>query len=155
MMKSNTTAAYVFMLLVMAVDAITKQLALATIPAFTRVPVTDFFNLVLVWNEGVSFGMLQHGHEAAPYLLSVLALAVCLWLHRWLLKAETRGIALALGLIIGGALGNVIDRLLYGAVVDFLDFHVAGHHWPAFNVADSAICIGVIMLLLGGRHKSA
>jgi signal peptidase II len=66
----------------------------------------------------------------------------------WLYKAETRVTALALGLIIGGALGNVIDRVQFGAVVDFLDFHMMGYHWPAFNVADSGICIGAAMLIL-------
>ena len=140
---------------VMVLDQITKHLVLGTVAQGVVIPVTSFFNLVLVWNVGISFGMMQAAHALMPYILSAVAGGICLWLFRWLQDARTRFMAIALGLIMGGALGNVIDRLLYGAVIDFLDFHAYGHHWPAFNVADSAICIGVFMLLLGERHKSA
>lgn len=114
------------------------------------VEVTGFFNLVTVWNRGVSFGILANDHALGPYLLSGLAVtisAVLAWLLR---RAETRFLALAYAVVIGGALGNVIDRLRFGAVFDFLDFHVAGWHWPAFNIADSAIVIGVGLILIDG-----
>ena len=112
--------------------------------------VTPFFNVVTVWNTGVSFGMLQSQSGMAPMLLSGLALAIVVALFVWLRRAENRVMAFALGLIIGGALGNTFDRLTFGAVFDFLDFHAAGYHWPAFNVADSAIVAGVIALLYDG-----
>jgi len=112
--------------------------------------VTPFFNVVTVWNTGVSFGMLQSQSGMAPMLLSGLALAIVIALFVWLRRAENRLVAGALGLIIGGALGNTFDRLVFGAVFDFLDFHAVGYHWPAFNVADSAIVVGVVALLYDG-----
>lgn len=112
------------------------------------IEVTSFFNLVLAWNRGVSFGMFSSASTYGPLLLTGLALAIVLALGVWLYKAETRVSALALGLIIGGAIGNVVDRVQFGAVVDFLDFHLMGYHWPAFNVADAGICVGAVMLIL-------
>lgn len=151
---TQRTYGYWFWLVVVVLDQLTKFLALDA-RAELPMAVTDFFNLVLVWNKGTSFGLISHEAEIMPYVLAMLALAVCLWLHRWLLRAPDRWHAAALGLILGGAIGNVFDRLLHGAVVDFLDFHYAGWHWPAFNVADSAIVIGVGMLLLGGHKKTS
>lgn len=108
---------------------------------------TPFANIVLVHNTGVSFGMLNDGNPWNAWLLSGFALAVCAGLVFWLSRADTRIQIVGLGLILGGAIGNVIDRITLGAVVDFLDFHVGGYHWPAFNVADSAICIGAVLLI--------
>ncbi len=107
--------------------------------------VTGFFNLVHVRNAGVSFGLMP---GLGPWVLSGFALAVTAVLVAWLIRAESRPIAAALGLTIGGAVGNVIDRVLFGAVFDFLDFHAFGYHWPAFNLADSAITVGVAGLLI-------
>lgn len=118
------------------------------------VEVTGFFNLVLTWNPGVSFGMFQHDADIMPYLLSALALAVSAVVGRWLWTAENWMQAAALGLVIGGALGNVFDRLRFGAVCDFLDFHYAGTHFWAFNVADAAISVGVALLLIDGLFFS-
>ena len=109
-----------------------------------------FFNLVMVWNPGVSFGMFQSGNAWAPWILSALALVIVFVLVRWLGKAETRFIAAGLGLVIGGALGNVIDRMVWGKVADFFDVYIDTWHWPAFNIADAAIVIGAAILLLDG-----
>ena len=110
------------------------------------IPVLPVFNLVLVYNPGVSFGLFG---DAGPYVLSALALAVCGGLVWWLRDVETRLLAIGIGVIIGGAAGNVVDRVRYGAVVDFLDFYIAGYpHFPAFNIADSAITVGVGLILL-------
>lgn len=114
------------------------------------VEVTGFFNLVLVWNPGVSFGMFQHESDIMPYLLSGLAFAVAAMVSGWLWKAERWTQAAALGLVIGGALGNIFDRLRFGAVCDFLDFHFAGWHFWAFNIADAGISVGVALLLIDG-----
>jgi signal peptidase II len=110
------------------------------------VEVTPFFNLVVVWNYGVSFGMFNTGSSEAAYLFVGLALAIVAALGAWLARAENGLILVALGLVIGGAIGNVVDRLRYGAVFDFFDFHAFGWHWPAFNVADAAITCGVACL---------
>ena len=115
-----------------------------------RIKVTDFFNIVEVWNRGVSFGFFANDSPWTPHLLSALAIAITAILVFWLRKAETRFVAIAIGIVIGGAVGNVIDRIIWGHVFDFLDFHIAGYHWPAFNVADAAISIGVILILVAG-----
>ncbi|MBL8835568.1 MAG: signal peptidase II [Alphaproteobacteria bacterium] len=114
------------------------------------IEVLPFFNLVTVWNYGVSFGMLTNDSQIGPWLFVAVALAIVAALFTWLRRAATRMVAIALGMVIGGAIGNVIDRLTYGAVFDFLDLHAFGWHWPAFNLADSGISIGVILLLADG-----
>ncbi len=122
------------------------------------IEVTGIFNLVLTFNSGVSFGLFGGESAWKPYLLSALALAVSLTLLIWLFRQPQWLFAVAVGLIVGGALGNVIDRLRYTAVVDFLDFHWNEWHWPAFNLADSAIFVGVALILLDGLflgHQTA
>ena len=119
--------------------------------------VTGFFNLMLIYNRGVSFGFLDSEAALLPWVLSGLAVAIVIGLVVWLRQIEGRWPGVAVGLIVGGAVGNVIDRLRLGAVIDFLDLHWAGFHWPAFNLADSAITLGVALLLvdgLFGRRKS-
>jgi signal peptidase II len=114
-----------------------------------RQSVTSFFNLVLVFNPGASFSFLADAGGWQKWFFVGLALAISLWLLSMLRKhAHERLLPAALSLILGGAIGNVIDRLRFDAVVDFLDFHLAGYHWPAFNVADSAITVGVALMLL-------
>jgi signal peptidase II len=113
-----------------------------------RIPVTGFFDLVLVYNRGVSFGLFGGAPSWATAALIVFALMLSVALCIWMWQADSLLLGTALGFVVGGAIGNVIDRFLHGAVVDFLDFHVAGYHWPAFNVADSAITIGVTFLIL-------
>lgn len=110
------------------------------------IEVTSFFNIYQVGNKGVSFGMFNY-LEHAPWIFSVLAIVVVVVLLFWLRKAENMLTAMGIAFVIGGAIGNTIDRLRFGAVVDFLDFHVMGYHWPAFNIADSAIFLGVVALL--------
>lgn len=109
--------------------------------------ITPFFNIVLAWNKGISFGMFGQSGDHGPTILIVLTLIISAVLAVWLMRAETRWTAAGLGLIVGGAIGNVIDRFRFGAVTDFLDVHVLGYHWPAFNVADSAIVIGAVALI--------
>ena len=134
---------------VLILDQITKWWIVFTVMQPPRViPVTPFFNLVMGWNRGVSFGMLDSDSQAAAWILSLLALAITAALGVWLYRADRLRVAFGIGLVIGGAVGNVIDRVRWGAVADFLDLHWAGYHWPAFNVADSAITVGALVLIL-------
>jgi signal peptidase II len=116
------------------------------------IKLAPFLDLVLVYNRGASFGILNMSAQWVPWLLTGIAAAVAVALVVWLRRAETRLLAAALGLIIGGAVGNGIDRVAreIHAVVDFIDFYIGAYHWPAFNVADSAIVVGVFILLLDG-----
>ena len=110
--------------------------------------VDGFFRLVTVWNRGVSFGLMS-GEGALPaWILSGVAVAVCIGLFVWLRRTDRFLTGWGIGLVIGGAIGNVIDRARWGAVFDFADFHVRQWHWPAFNVADSAIVVGVGLMLI-------
>lgn len=143
--------------LVVVLDQLTKWAILSWLDR--AIALTPFFNLVVVWNRGVSFGMFDSDGALAPWLLSGLALVVVAALLVWLRRVDHPLTAAGLGLIIGGAVGNVIDRVRFGAVIDFLDFHALGWHWPAFNVADSAICVGAVLLLVDGllmhrRHST-
>lgn len=127
---------------------------------YPAIKVTSFFNLVMVRNYGVSFGMFN-GLEHGRIILSLLAIIIVLILMIWLYKNNRKSVTLALGLVIGGAVGNIIDRVFVGSVADFLDFHWSGYHWPAFNVADSAVFIGVVILIIdsffeekGEKHET-
>jgi len=132
---------------VIVADQLSKAWVAAEIALGRGVFVTDFFNLVHTLNTGISFSMFQGG-ETSRWIFTGLALAVVAALLVWLRRANSRWQAVALGGIIGGALGNAIDRVRIGGVVDFLDVHAAGYHWPAFNLADSAIVVGAAMILL-------
>lgn len=134
--------------LVAALDQLSKWIIVAHVmnPP-VQIEVTSFFNLVLAHNRGVSFGMFAAGSELGKWILVGLALIISGFLVRWLFQSSSPFSIIALGLILGGAVGNVIDRVLIGAVVDFLDFHAFGTHWPAFNVADTTIFLGAAGLI--------
>jgi len=112
-----------------------------------HIDVFPFMDLVMVWNRGVSYGLLQAGGALGTIVLTVFSLAAVAALSFWLMRAERLFLAIGLGLVIGGAIGNVIDRVLYGAVADFFHFHAFGRDWYVFNVADAAITVGVVALL--------
>lgn len=127
--------------------AILENIALEQATHNPEIQVTSFFSLVYVWNYGVSFGMFN-SLQNSQIVFCVLQLTIAIILSFWLYNNQKKHITYALAFIIGGALGNVIDRARYGAVADFLDFHIASYHWPAFNLADSFVFIGVAILLL-------
>ena len=114
------------------------------------IEVLPVFDLVMVWNTGVSFGLFSGQADMMRWVLVAVSLAIVALLLWWLRRPEGPWQAAALGLIIGGALGNVLDRLIYGAVADFFSFHVGEWAWPAFNIADSGIVVGVCFLVLHG-----
>jgi signal peptidase II len=136
---------------ILVVDQLTKMIVDRTISLHESIPIIDgLFNLTYVRNTGAAFGIFAGSHEAfrLPFLIlvSVLALGfVVVMLKR--LRDEETGLITALSLIIGGAIGNLVDRVLYGEVIDFLDFYWSNYHWPAFNVADSCITVGVLITL--------
>lgn len=138
---------YLISLAVILCDQLSKIALLDVMNIPKIIPVTSFFNIVLAYNTGVSFSLFSGNSMYSPYILSAVAIAVCAALVWWMRGEKDKVTRVGLALIIGGAIGNVIDRFLYGAVVDFLDFHVMGQHWPAFNVADAAICIGAVLIV--------
>jgi signal peptidase II len=143
-------------LLVLAVDQATKLWAAGTLDYGMPVTVLPFFNLTLVHNTGAAFSFLADagGWQRIFFIVvsGVVSLVLAAWL--WRLPRDARLLGIALALVLGGALGNLVDRVAYGYVIDFLDFHAAGWHWPAFNVADSAISCGVVLLLADGLFGS-
>lgn len=149
MITRISTTGFILALVIAVADQITKTWALESwfFPPRT-IEVTGFLNMVAVWNSGVSFGFLAGHSDVMPYILAAFAMAVVVGMSIWLWRARTRLLVVGLGLVIGGAVGNIVDRFRYQAVVDFIDFHVAGFHWPAFNLADSAITVGVLLLVL-------
>jgi signal peptidase II len=146
--RQSLTLGLTVAIVLVALDQLSKWWIVAKLMSPPRViELAPFANLVMVWNTGITFGLLGDT-QWGRWAFAVLALAIVAILLSWLARAIYRRTAVALGLVIGGAIGNVIDRIRWGAVADFLDFHVAGWHWPAFNVADSAIVVGVALLLL-------
>lgn len=133
---------------IVVADFATKAWVLSAFRLGESVEVLPFFNLVLVFNAGAAFSFLADAGGWQKWFFVVLALGISAWIVVMLRRhAAERLQSVAFALVLGGALGNVIDRLRFGAVVDFVDIHAAGWHWPAFNVADSAISIGVALLV--------
>ena len=133
---------------VIVADAATKAAMMATFQPGEERPFTSFFSLVLTFNTGAAFSFLAGADGWQRWAFAAIAVAASV-LIVWLLRRGGDTLyCLGLALILGGALGNLWDRLEWGHVVDFLDFHAAGWHWPAFNVADSAITIGAVLLIL-------
>ena len=146
--------------IVIAIDQLSKWLILTEVMNPPRViEITGFLYLVLVSNKGVCFGLFSSDAVWAQPALASFAALVSILLVFWMRQAQHCFSAIFLGLVVGGALGNAIDRVVYSAVADFLDFHAFEYHWPSFNVADIAISLGVIILLIDGftgrrgRHK--
>ena len=150
-MRRIDRQAMILVIATLIIDQVSKQLLLGyLLKVDTKmVPVIDgFFRLVVVMNSGVSFGILGGDRALPAWVLSGVAIAVCMGLFVWLRRTDRPLTGWGIGLVIGGAIGNVIDRARWGAVFDFADFHVRQWHWPAFNVADSAIVVGVGLMLI-------
>src|SRR5262245_19502700 len=135
-----------------------------------NINVTPFFDIVFAWNRGIAFSLFRSDSPAAPWIMAAVALAIVVGLGVWLSRMSHRWPAVAMGMVIGGAIGNVLDRIRFNAVFDFLWFHGEaypgfchlldgiglgsfGCQWPAFNLADSGICVGVAMLVLDGLFR--
>ena len=146
---------------VVVLDQVTKYFAVAALAGQPPVEVTSFFNLLLVYNRGAAFSFLAGMGGWQRELFIGIGVVASVWIVYLLRRYPGQSLfCLALSLVLGGAIGNVIDRVHIGAVVDFLDFHAFGWHWPAFNVADSAVVVGVIifaysLLFLTGAEKGS
>src|SRR5258708_33238395 len=149
-MRPIERQAMVLVIATLIADQASKQLLLGyLVKAGAIVPVIEgLCRLVIVWNRGVSFGLLSGDSALPAWLLSAVALVVCIGLFVWLRRTDRALTGSGIGLVMGGAIGNVIDRARWGAVFDFADFHVRQWHWPAFNVADSAIVVGGGLMLI-------
>ncbi|HWW03762.1 signal peptidase II [Collimonas sp.] len=135
--------------LVLLIDQLTKITVVRLFSYGESQAVTSFFNLVLIYNKGAAFSFLSTESGWQRYLFTGLGIAAALFII-FLLKrhAGQRMFCTALALILGGAIGNVVDRIAYGHVIDFLDFYMRNWHWPAFNIADSAICVGAVLFVI-------
>jgi signal peptidase II len=140
---------FVVALLTLIVDQATKLYTLFVfdLPVREPVVVTPFINLIVVWNRGISYGLFQQHTDLGRWILMVVSILAALALTVWIRRTKGRLLAASLALIVGGAIGNVIDRLAYGAVFDFIQMRVGDWSWYVFNVADAAIVAGVVGLL--------
>ncbi|MET0741995.1 MAG: signal peptidase II [Microvirga sp.] len=117
------------------------------LPVKEPVALGPFLNLIVVWNRGVSYGLFQQSTEAGRWILILVSVVASIGLTVWITRTRGRMLAASLGLVVGGAIGNVIDRLVFGAVFDFIQLHAGSFSWYVFNVADAAIVAGVAGLL--------
>ncbi|KRB50548.1 MAG: signal peptidase II [Pseudomonadota bacterium] len=149
--------AYALAAFVIVADQLSKHWVLFVydLPSRLSVPIAGPFSLTMVWNRGVSFGLFRAEADLVRWLLAGFSVIVAVMLAVWARKADRPLMALGLGFVIGGALGNVIDRIRFGAVADFLDFQRLGFFPWVFNVADSAITVGVVFLLLDSMRKES
>ncbi len=163
LLKNNKLKYFLIILFVFLFDFITKTLVLKQTPFelvffgnhkqfypsyFFITDVTKFFNITLVWNTGVSFSMFANTGIIGRWFLVILASIVVSYIIYLTVKEKDNFIKICYLFVIGGAIGNIFDRIRYGAVVDFLDVYIGAYHWPAFNIADSFICLGVFLLLV-------
>ncbi len=140
--------------LIAVLDQLSKAAVARILTAGVNIEVAPFFNLVLVHNRGAAFSLLSNASGWQREFFIAIAVIASVWIVYLLRRYPRQALfCFALSLILGGAIGNVIDRVLDGAVLDFLDFHVAGYHWPAFNVADSAITCGAALLVWDGLRS--
>jgi len=143
--------------LIVILDQLTKWISVSVLDLYETVPVMPFFNFTMAHNYGAAFSFLSSAGGWQRWFFAALAVVVSVALTIWMkkLKPNAKMEASALALIIGGAVGNVIDRFVHGYVIDFLDVYYGSYHWPAFNIADSAICIGAVLLILDSfRNKT-
>ena len=155
-MKSLALLRYlVIAIIVLLLDQLSKWSALSNLQMGVPKPVLPFLNWLLLFNPGAAFSFLAQGSGWQRWFFTILGLVASIYIIWLLYKSQNdKLLCLALSLILGGALGNVLDRVMYGAVVDFIDVYYSNWHWPAFNIADSAICIGAALIIWGELRKS-
>jgi signal peptidase II len=141
--------------LVLVIDQITKYIANTSMSLYQTIEVIPYFNFTLAYNYGAAFSFLADAGGWQRWfftgLAAIFSAVIFVWITR--LKSTAKLEVISLSLILGGAIGNLIDRLIFGYVIDFLDVYYQSYHWPAFNIADSAICIGAVLLILDSFKK--
>lgn len=148
-MKNLRILGFTSAILFLLADLFSKQIVLDWFyNGGQAIKVTPFANIILAFNRGVSFGMFHADSPYGVYMLLAVAVILSALVGTWLWQAEDKCQSICFGLILGGALGNIYDRVNYGAVVDFLDFHAYGYHWYTFNLADCGIVVGAVLLLI-------
>ena len=141
--------------IVLLLDQLSKWSALSNLKIGVPEPVLPFFNWLLLFNPGAAFSFLAQSSGWQRWFFTVIGIAAAIYIIWLLYKNQTdKLLCFSLSFILGGAIGNVLDRIMYGAVVDFIDLHYGNWHWPAFNIADSAICIGAALIIWGEFRKS-
>ena len=141
---------------VIVLDQLSKWLVIHAMPDESVVSLLPFLNMIVSFNTGASFGFLDHSSGWHVYMLSLISAFISVILIRWLMRIPRHDwwVALPVSLVLGGAIGNLIDRLHYGFVIDFIDFHVKSWHYATFNIADSAVCIGAVWLVIRLSYES-
>lgn len=144
-------------IVVFGLDRFTKYIAEAYLNAYTELPIFPGFNLTLSYNKGAAFSFLDQAPGWQTWFFGSIAILVTIGIIIWLsrLSARDRWVSIALSLVVGGALGNLWDRINYGQVTDFIQLYVSHYYWPVFNVADSAVCVGAFMLFVSSFFKRA
>jgi signal peptidase II len=150
LLKKQSFAPLIASLVVIS-DFITKRMILKWVTHYESIDILPFINIVHVKNEGAAFGMFSSLGNSIFVIISIVAIIVII---AYLAKIRSRLEIFSISLILGGAIGNLIDRLTIGKVIDFIDFFVGKWHWPAFNVADSALTVGIILFLFAGIRES-
>ena len=142
-------------ILFIIIDQVTKQYAVANIDLYERIAVTPFFNFTYAQNPGAAFSFLADQPGWQRWFFTAIALVASIIFIVWMAKTpkQNKMLSIAFALLLSGAVGNLIDRVLFGYVIDFLDFYYKSYHWPAFNVADSAIFIGAVLMILDSFKK--
>jgi signal peptidase II len=155
-MTSSRRPFVIILLLTIILDQLSKLWVFYGLDIAVTQPieVTSFFNLVLVWNRGISYGLFQQSTEMGRWALTLFKLVAAVGLSIWAWRAQEKRLSLGLGLIAGGAVGNAVDRIHYGAVLDFAHFFWGNLSWYVFNIADAAIVVGVIVLLYDSFKQS-
>ncbi len=154
--KESSLSLWWVALACIALDQLTKHWVAGVFELHESLAVMPMFNLTYVHNTGAAFSFLSQAGGWQRWFFTGIAVVVSAVLLRWMRQTpkQNRWLGWGLALVLGGALGNVIDRLTLGYVIDFLDFYIGAKHWPAFNIADSAICVGAVMLVIDGLFSS-
>ncbi len=148
--KKNSILLFLYFVLILSFDQISKYFILENFEIYQSVEINSFLNIILVFNTGAAFSIFADGHDWQRYMLITSSVIIILFLIIFLIKyCKNNWLQkLSVYFILAGAVGNLVDRIRLGMVVDFIDFHIGGLHWPAFNIADSAISIGAISLIV-------
>lgn len=142
---------YISIILVFLLDFITKYFVTHFMSYGSSSSITPFFNIIYTKNLGVSFSLFYNNHKLGPWILGAISFAIIIFIALLLKKTSKTQSKISLSCVVGGALGNLFDRFYYGGVIDFLDFHLFSYHWPAFNIADIAIVLGLFTYWLSEK----